>query len=378
MTTLRALESRDLAPLAETLPSGFPNTTTATWLQRFENWWTSNPAFTPGFPRGWVLEEDGALAGFIGNVPVRFTIRGETGIAAASASWYVDPSVRGLASIGLLKEYLSQGDVDLFLFWNDKPDLLKVVSKYGFRKIPCRTEPSEYLYIIDRTRFLHRKNLAFLLRKYIAGGDAGPHGASPERLRRIGTFAYSYLFRPGARAIGGRGGEYTSTLCTSCDDAFTRLWDPHLESFEIALSRDSSTLNWLYFTAGRRYNRKVIQCRRPADNSLVGYMVFDFIPWDASGGGAMRLMDMCILNDDQQVLGSLISCAVEVGEQNDAPFLLMWADSPAVDRSLRKALTVSWPAEYYSYIRLSDALESGPDPFRIYSCLMNPPRGIDH
>jgi hypothetical protein len=56
----------------------------------------------------------------------------------------------------------------------------------------------------------------------------------------------------------------------------------------------------------------------------------------------------------------------------------MWADSPAVDRSLRKALTVSWPAEYYSYIRLSDALESGPDPFRIYSCLMNPPRGIDH
>lgn len=378
MITLRALESRDLASLAEVLPTGFQNTTTATWLERFENWWTLNPAFTPGFPRGWVLEEDGALVGFIGNVPVRFTIHGETGIAAASASWYVDPSVRGLASIGLFKEYLNQSNVDLFLFWNDKADLLKVVSRYGFTEIPCRTESSEYLYIIDRMRFLRRKNLIFLMRKYIAGGDIGHLGVSPDQLRKIGTFVYSYLFRPGARAIRGRQGAYTSTLCSSCDDAFTRLWDPYLESFDIALSRDSATLNWLYFTAGRRYNRKVIQCHRTTDHSLVGYMVFDFIPWDASGGGAMQLMDMCIPNDDQQVLASLLSHAIDVGKQNDAPFVLAWADSPAVDRTLRKTFAVAWPAGYRSYVRLSDALRSGPDSPRIYSCLMNPPRGIDH
>lgn len=378
MTTLRALESRDLAKLAETLPTGFQNTTTATWLQRFENWWTLNPAFTPGDPRGWVLEDDGALVGFIGTVPVRFTIRGETGIAAASASWYVHPSVRGLASIGLIREFLNQSDIDLFLFWNDKADLLKVVSKYGFREIPCRTGSSEYLYIIDRVQFLRRQNLIFLLRKYVAGGDLGNLSVSSDQARRIGTLTCSYLVRPGARAIGGREGLYTSTLCTSCDDAFTRLWDPYLESFDIALSRDSSTLNWLYFAAGRRYNRKVIQCHRTGDRSLVGYMVFDFLPWDASGGGAMRLMEMCIPNDDQEVFASLLSCAIEVGKQNDAPYLLIWADSPAADRSLRKISTVAWPAEFFSYVKLSDALESVPGSSRIYSCLMNPPRGIDH
>ena len=81
---------------------------------------------------------------------------------------------------------------------------------------------------------------------------------------------------------------YASSLCTYCDDSFTRLWDPHLKSFDVAMSRDKATLNWLYFIAGRRYHRKVIQCRRSSDNSLVGYMVFDFLPWNASGGGAMQ------------------------------------------------------------------------------------------
>ena len=63
MVTLRAVESEDLVPLAETLARGFHNTTRESWLQRFENWWTLNPAFTSEFPRGWLLEEMRGLSG---------------------------------------------------------------------------------------------------------------------------------------------------------------------------------------------------------------------------------------------------------------------------------------------------------------------------
>ena len=91
MITLRAVEPEDSVPLAETLPGGFRHTTRETWLQRFENWWTLNPAFTSGCPRGWMLEEGEKILGFIGNIPVRFVVHGEMKIAAASAAWIRRP-----------------------------------------------------------------------------------------------------------------------------------------------------------------------------------------------------------------------------------------------------------------------------------------------
>lgn len=119
MITLRAVESKDIVPLAETLHTGFQNITRETWLQRFENWWTLNPAFTSEFPRGWLLEEEAKIVGFIGNIPINYVIRGEMKIAAAAYPWYVDPSLRGLFSIKLFYEFLNQRNVS-FPFWNNK------------------------------------------------------------------------------------------------------------------------------------------------------------------------------------------------------------------------------------------------------------------
>jgi hypothetical protein len=380
MITLRAIESKDIVSLAEILPGRFNNTTREAWLQRFENWWTLNPAFASGFPRGWILEQDGKIVGFIGNIPVKFFIQGEMKIAAASASWYVDPSVRGVTSIRLFREYLNQGNVDLFLFKNDSTkNLLKVVVKYGFKKYSCQSQPSEYLYFISRIQCLRRKNLFFILSKYFRRGDTNTVPGFSEFLRKTGTFTRSYLFKMPLKKIRDLSDRmYTTTLCTSCDDSFTRLWDPYLKSFNVTMSRDKATLNWLYFIAGRRYNRKVIQCHRSSDNTLAGYMVFDFISWNVSGGGAMKLMDMCLLNHDPQILASLISFAIEVGKQNNAPLLLLWADSPESDIFLRERFMIKWPAEYFSYFRFSEELTRNSDALTIYPCMIHPPRGIDH
>jgi len=379
MITLRAVESKDIVPLAETLPNGFQNTTKETWLQRFESWWTLNPAFTSEFPRGWILEEDAKIVGFIGNIPVKFFIHGEMKIAAASTSWYVDPSVRGITSIRLFKEYLNQSNVALFLFNTEKTNLLKVVVKYGFKEYSCPSQSSEYLYIINRIQFIRRKNLRFIFTKYFLRGDINNSNAFPEILKKMGTFTYSYLFQMPLKEIRDLSkGMYTSSLCTYCDDSFTRLWDPHLKSFDVAMSRDKNTLNWLYFIAGRRYNRRVIQCHRSSDNSLVGYMVFDFLPWNASGGGAMQLMDMCIMNNDQQIFASLISFAIEIGNQNKAPLLLLWTNSLDADLSFWKKFMIKWPAGYFSYIRFSEIPDKNLDTLNLYSCIINPPQGIDH
>lgn len=379
MVTLRQVEPDDYELLAETLPAGFPNTTREIWLQRFENWWTLNPAITSEFPRGWVLEERGNISGFIGNIPVKYVIRGETITAAASASWYVEPSLRGIASIRLFREYLSQSNVDLFLFYNNKKDLLKAVFKQGFREYPAHPHPMEYLFIIDRRHVIHKKSLIYLLRNYFLPEKADNANALPELLKKLGSFTYSYILEMSSKKIrNSPAGPYTSSLCTECDESFTRLWDPIMESFDVALSRDTPTLNWLYFIAGRRYDRKVIQCRKSTDNALAGYMVFDYLPWNASGGGAMQLVDMCVPTNDRQVLASLISRAIDVGRQNNAPILLLWSNNPDLDESLRMRSAVKWPAGIYSLFKFSRTLEKESSEFTVNSCRINPPRGIDH
>ncbi len=214
MITLRAVEPGDSVALAETLPGGFHHTTRETWLQRFENWWTLNPAFTAESPRGWILEEDGKIVGFIGNIPVRFVIHGEMKTAAASAAWYVDPSVRGPTSMRLFNEYLKQGNVALFLFKTEDRNLAKVLLKYGYREYPCLSQPSEYLHIINRVQFVRENILSLILSKYFHRGEIDDFAGFSEPMKNIGIFTYLSLFdRPAD--IGDLSEEaYTSSLCT--------------------------------------------------------------------------------------------------------------------------------------------------------------------
>jgi len=163
MLTIREVEDKDIIPLAEFLPTGFPYTTKEFWVPLFELWWSSNPAYTDQFPRGWVLENDVSIVGFIGNIPVKFLVRGVVQIAAASNSWYVDPSVRGIFSLMLFNEFMKQKSASLLLFKKDDESLRKILHNYKFDEyiLPCNQK--EYIYIIDKkkVRFIF---LIFLLK----------------------------------------------------------------------------------------------------------------------------------------------------------------------------------------------------------------------
>ena len=87
MLTVREVENKDLLPLAEFLPRGFPYTTKDFWPPLFELWWTTNPAYRDQFPRGWILENETSIVGFIGNIPVHFMVHGVVQTAALSNSW---------------------------------------------------------------------------------------------------------------------------------------------------------------------------------------------------------------------------------------------------------------------------------------------------
>ena len=103
MIKIRKVEDQDLIPLSEFLPKGFPAVTQNNWLEIFDYWWSTNPAYSEEIPRGWLLEKDNAIVGFLGNIPLHILIHGEVKLAVAANNWYLDPSIRGIYSIRLVQ-----------------------------------------------------------------------------------------------------------------------------------------------------------------------------------------------------------------------------------------------------------------------------------
>jgi hypothetical protein len=358
MLTIREVEDKDIIPLAEFLPKGFPYSTKDFWLRLFELWWTSNPAYTDQSPRGWVLEKDMSVVGFIGNIPVKFLIRGVVRIAAASNSWYVDPSVRGIYSLRLFNEFLKQKSASLLLFKKDDESLMEILHNYKFREYIVPWNQKEYVYIIDK------KKVGFIFLIFLLKLRMPQLCELSELYKKFGFLFFSYFYqKPVIQGTFLTDEAHICSLCTSCDEAFFKIWEPYLNSCDLSLSRDTKTLNWLYFSSARLYKRVVIQCHRSQDKTLAGYMVFDVQRIRPSDDGIMKLMDMCIENNDPKVLASLTSYAIKIGKQNNAALLVVWANNQETEKYFRSTIAMRMSAKYYRHFRFSDSYEinSGGD-----------------
>jgi len=369
MVTIKEVDETDLNRLAEYLPRQLPfyHTTKETWKLRFALWWDSNPAFTSQIPRGWVLENENSLVGFIGNVPVKFLLCGEEKTAVTAVTWYVDPSVRGFTSIRLFNEVLKQRNVSLFLFNTEIKNLMTILYKNKFREYDLPLFQTEYLALVNK------KNLGFILKEFriLKKPTWGV-------LKRIVCLmrAYGYpnpLARPGAPAEK----EYTTSLCTSCDDAFVRMWNSRLTNCDVTLSRDTKTLNWIYFPPAGLIERVVIQCKKTKDNSLAGYMVFDSVRSKPAGTGVMKLMDMCIEKNDPGVMALLLQYAYTLGKQNNIALLELWSDNEETEGYLKSTFTLRRAAHHHNYFRFSNEVAQ-PESLSICPSMIAPPRGIDH
>jgi hypothetical protein len=349
MLTIREVEDKDLFPLADFLPRGFPNTTTDFWIPLFELWWTSNPAYTDQFKRGWILENETSIVGFIGNIPVKFLIRGVMQIAAVSNSWYVDPSVRGIFSLRLFNEFVKQKNASLLFFKKDNDSLTGILHTYKFKEFILPRNQKEFVYLIDKKRFY------FIFFRFLLKLRIPRLSEFSESYKKFGFLLLAYfLQKPFVRKGHSGNTAYISSLCTLCDEAFYKIWEPHLKACDFAMSRDTKTLNWLYFSQARLYPRVVIQCRRSVDKTLAGYMVFDIQRTNPSDDGIMKLMDICIVNNDHDVLASLLSYAIKIGKQNNAALLVVWADNPETEIYLKNMFTIRMPGKYHRYVKFSD------------------------
>jgi hypothetical protein len=355
MLTVRELEDKDFAALSEFLPKGFPYTTKEFWLPLFDMWWASNPAYRDGFPRGWVLETDTSIAGFIGNIPVKFSHQGNVRIAALSNSWYVDPQVRGIFSLRLFNEFIRQKHASFLLFKKDDESLGGLLDNYAFQEYVLPKNQEEYVYIIDK------KKVDFIFLRFLLKLRIPKFSELSSTGKKFISILSAYLYQKPVLRKGHPGdAAYVSSLCTECDEAFARLWEPYLNSCDITLSRDRETLNWLYFSPARLYKRVVIQCHRSRDKTLAGYMVFDVIRINPSDVGILKLVDICVENSDPDVLASLTAHAITTGKENNAALLIVWAHDRETENYFKSTFTIRMPGIYYRYIRFTGSPDTRP------------------
>ncbi|GEM_PF-1173670 len=74
------------------------------WRDRFRLWWEANPAFSEGLERGWILKANGAIVGFLGNIPSYFQLAGERKIIYSATTWRVSPDYRNYSLHLLFKQ----------------------------------------------------------------------------------------------------------------------------------------------------------------------------------------------------------------------------------------------------------------------------------
>jgi len=98
--------------------------------------WTENPAMRTGWPMGWVLEDDdGAVVGHFGNIPMRYELEGRLLQVGVGADWVVAEG-QGFAALQMLRRFFRQPDVDMLLCTSANAAAAKAYVAFHARRIP--------------------------------------------------------------------------------------------------------------------------------------------------------------------------------------------------------------------------------------------------
>lgn len=273
--------------------NGLKSRPKAHWLRM----WQGNPAYQAGkFPIGWVMEDEdtGKLTGTISNIPLAYTLRGRTILAATGRGWAVDPSARAFAPL-LFDEYLNQ-PVDLLLSTtvNGLAEASHTLCEQT--RVPVGDWTQAAFRITSYPGFaasaLRIKGLPAMLQIPAAAGlwlkDRLSAPALPEAPRNL----------PVDRASG-----FSEAFDSFWDDLIVLKWN------KLMAVRNRATLAWHFGPAIDSGAVRVLSVTQ--GGRLLGYCVLLRCDHEASGLLRYRVCDAQWLTDDPQIPAALAHAAIE-------------------------------------------------------------------
>ena len=183
----------------------------------YEAWthlWSNNPAYREvkgRFPIGWVLENrDGAVSGYLGNIPLHYEFDGKRLLAATTRAWVVDTAFRTYSPL-LLGSYFNQPGVDLFMNTTVNSQAAQAYSVFQGIPVPVGAWDRSLFWITSYQGFTE----SVLRKKRSVTTKALSYPLSPL------VFLRDRLMR---RGIFGKGNNVAVIRCAGFDERFDAFW----------------------------------------------------------------------------------------------------------------------------------------------------------
>lgn len=271
-----------------------------------ENWqrlWRRNPALLQKpchRPIGWVLEADGSIVGYLGNISLLCRYGDRTLTAVTSHGLVVDLPYRAVG-LSLTAAFFRQKSVDLFLCTSAIESVGKMALAFKSASLPQPEYDTVLFWVLQPYPF------AQALMKKLELGPAPSRVGGILAALAVGT---DKILR---RRWPGRSATHFALSEISAEEIGDEFGTLGLEkvngSPRLVADRSPVALRWHFEIPGDRGCARVLCCRR--NDELVGYAVVRSDTDEHSGLRSSMIADMVARQDNPEIVAALWVAAYE-------------------------------------------------------------------
>jgi hypothetical protein len=283
------------------------------WRDRFRLWWEDNPAFFEDLERGWILKANGAVVGFLGNIPSYFQLSGEKKIIYSATTWRVSPGYRN-HSLDLLFKQIDYSRKSL-LFLITVGEVARRISQMLRFQILQRGDERVGILVIHSEKFLGAFVGKNPVTRFLAKGLA---------LILDGTQALRLSSAP-------EGGGFTVKELVRADASFDELWkrtEGHVPNTNV---RTAEVINWYCF-GSKNFRKRLFGVYRGP--SLLAYVIF--INSQVRGLNLLECLDFWGETEETAAVKSLFRYLKDYGQKNSIDLITFPSFSREVSVLFRK------------------------------------------
>jgi hypothetical protein len=276
-------------------------------MENWERLWRHNPALVQqncDRPIGWVLEADGVVVGYLGNISLLCRYGDRTLTAVTSHALVVDPPYRAVG-VSLVAAFFRQKSADLFLSTSAIESVGKIALAFKSSPVPQPDYDTVLFWVLQPRPFAE----ALMKKLELNSTASGIVGMLTSAA--IGT----------DRIIGRRTPRQPSAAFAISEisvneigDEFQALWALKLnESPRLLTDRNPVALRWHYEIPGDRGSVRVLCCHH--NGELAGYVVVRSDTEEQSGLSKSLIADLIVRQDDPEVVAALYYAAYEYAKR---------------------------------------------------------------
>jgi|HubBroStandDraft_1064217.scaffolds.fasta_scaffold76053_2 hypothetical protein len=316
-------------------------------LENWERLWRHNPALMRSEvelkisrPMGWVLEADGAVVGYLGNISLQCRYGELTLSAVAAHGLVVEPQYRAV-SLTLTAAFYRQKSVDLYLCTTAVEAVGKMALAFKSALLPQPDYDSVLFWVLQPYPFAQT-----LMAKLNVGPATAGIGSVLAALA-VGTdkiIRRRWPKRPAASFT------ISEVAPKEMADDFEVLWAEKLkERPRLLADRSLATLRWHFEIPGDRGFARVMCCHD--DGKLLGYTVVRTDTDPQTGLKKSVIADTLVLQDNPEIVKALWAAAYESAKLAGSQVLEVLGFPPNIREACSewKPYLRKYPASPYYY-----------------------------